>query len=264
MGLFDRLMPALKPLPIEIPSALRTMDLEGRLGWIYSEIEKIIAPGMTTLQIEERVVEALQATGDIGYFKGYRGYPAYLGASVNDEVVHAPPSSRKLEPGDLLKLEFGITDRKRHAFVGWTYPVGRVSADAERLMAAGKRALDCGVREAKPGARIVATSAAIEKSLKMAGYDPNRQYVGYRIGEQAHMSPQIPCYTPAEGDDQGTFQAGMTYAILVIAHEGTSECKTRSDRWTVVSRNRRRSVLYSQIVEPTPTGPRLRTKLRPF
>jgi methionyl aminopeptidase len=120
------------------------------------------------------------------------------------------------------------------------------------------------VPRAIAGGRVSAVSSAIEESLKASGFDPNRQYVGFQIGEDVHMSPQIPCYVMPGGDLDARFQAGRTYAILVIAHEGDSRCSTRSDNWTVFSRNRRRSVLYTQMVEPTPTGPRLRTKPRPF
>jgi methionyl aminopeptidase len=261
---FGRLFGKPRSLPPSLTSeALKASRAVDVVDFVSREVAEIIKPGITTEEIERYVAEIVRPTGATLYFKGYRGYPSILSLPVNDEIVHTPPSKRRLQEGDLLKMEFGVALRERHAVIEWTFPVGRISAEDQSLLVSAYAALQAGVAQVRTGARVGAISFAIQKALKAAGLSPNQQFVGYGIGERAHMEPQIPCFSHYVDESQiggPRLPAGKVLAILVIAHQGASECFVDRDRWTVRTKDGKKAALYSRMVEVTDEGAKILTK----
>jgi methionyl aminopeptidase len=182
--------------------------------------------------------------------------------SFNEETVHTPPSNRAFKSGDIVKIEFGVEKDGEHTFLGWTYPIGSVGDDKLRLMAGAKAALDAGVQEVRAGNRVGVVSQAIQNALSSNHLVPTRDYVGFQIGKEAHMSPPIPCFY--EGDDvKGPeMQQGQKLSILVIAHPESSKLKVLLDGWTVVALDGKPSALFSATVQVLPEGGKRLTNSR--
>jgi methionyl aminopeptidase len=218
------------------------------LDYIFSQLETMIKPGFRTEQLEECVARHLPKVRARGYFKGYGNYPNFISASINDQVVHTPPSKRSLKKGDLLKIEFGLEKNSEYAFLGWTYPVGDVSPENKRLLECGKNALKAGIDKALPNVPVADVSRVIDTTIRRAGFKPNRDYVGYKMGERPVMSPQIPIEFDPARPPVGKLRSGDTISVLVIVHAGDPDVLVSSDGWTVFSSNHRPSVLFSKMI----------------
>ena len=223
----------------------------------------MIRPDIRTVEIERLVAKITKPTGAHLYFKGYRGYPSIISLPVNDELVHTPPSKRILREGDLLKMEFGVALDSRHAVVEWTFPVGRISLEDQTLLEGAHNALLAGLGEVRTGARLGAVSFAIHRALTASGLSPNRDFVGYGIGTQPVMSPQIPCYSSCTDETQvggPRLCKGMVLAILVIAHQGKSACFVNPNGWGVRTTDGRKAALFSRMIEVTDGGAKILTR----
>lgn len=225
------------------------------LRHVYRHIAEAIRPGITTARIEQVVAAVLDQTGAEGYFKGYRGFPNFTTVSLNEEVLMTPPSGRVLKEGDLVKIQTGVKWGGRHAFIGWTFGAGRISEVRRKLITAGLEALQAGMMAVHDGALVHDLTSAMDQAIQQAGYSPNADFVGYRIGEKANMPPMIPC--ALRGKSQATVTRGMTLVLIVIAHQGRAECVVADDGWTVVAKDRRDSVMFSRLVRVEEGGCRL-------
>lgn len=223
------------------------------LRHVYTHVSRFIRPGVTTEDVEMLVARLIDQTKAEGYFKGYRGYPAYIGASINNEVLHAVPSNRRLVDGDLLKLEIGVRYSGQYAFVAWTFPIGKLSDSDARLIRAAQDALSKGIQKISDGVLVSELSKTMDGVIRSAGYTPNADFVGYQMGERPVMSPQIPCSFSAK-DSSEQLSAGMRCAIIVIVHEGSPQCLITSNGWNVISKDGKRSVIFSRLVEVTAKG----------
>jgi methionyl aminopeptidase len=249
---------------VTVPDAVKTGDAYTVLEFAFRQFESLLVEGGTPRDLEAAASRILDAAGAHGYFKGYHGYPSLLCVSFNEETVHTPPSKRAFKLGDIVKVEFGVEKDGEHAFLGWTYPIGIVGDAKLRLMAGAKAALDAGVQEVRAGNRVGAVSQAIQNALNSNHLVPSRDYVGYQIGKQAHMSPPIPCFHEGDEVKGPEMQQGQKLAILVIAHPESSELKVLGDGWTVVARDGKPSALFSTTVQVLPEGGRRLTNNRPL
>lgn len=212
-------------------------------GQIVAEIlrtlTKQMKPGMNTKELDTIAAKELKRLGAESSFKGYRGYPATVCVSVNDEIVHGIPGTRVLKDGDIVSLDFGAIYHGFHGDAAVTVPVGEVSPEASRLMEATRASLEKGIAAAKAGARLGDVSAAIQDCAESRGYSLVREYTGHGIGRKMHEDPQIPNSTePPYGLKPGTgpvLKKGMTLAVEPMLNAGDWHTRVAEDQWTVLT-----------------------------
>ena len=219
-----------------------------------------IRPGVSTLELDRLAEAFIRDSGGEPAFKGYRGFPASICASINEEVVHGIPSaSRFLREGDIVSLDIGV---KREGFFGdaaHTYAVGEVPAVATKLLEATQRALDAGIEQARSGNRVSDISAAIEREVTRHRFRVVRALVGHGIGRELHEEPQVPNYgRVGEGPK---LKEGMVLAIEPMVNAGTAEVLTMPDQWTVVTADRNLSAHFEHTVAIGADGPLILSKV---
>ena len=221
---------------------------------VLAELEAMVAPGVTTADLDRAAERLTREGGAEPAFKGYRGYPATLCASVNEEVVHGIPSAaRALRPGDIVSLDMGV---KLDGFFGdsaVTVPVGPVPAATQALLAATREALDLGIAQAQVGGRLSDIGHAIQTCVEGHGFSIVREFVGHGIGERLHEEPQIPNYgTPGRGPK---LTSGMVLAIEPMVAMGRPETRVLGDGWTAVTRDGSLAAHFEHTIALTPDGP---------
>jgi methionyl aminopeptidase len=194
-----------------------------------------IRPGVTTKELDTKAEDYIRSRGGLPSFKGYRGFPASICASVNAEVVHGIPGRRALVEGDIISIDVGVLKEGYHGDGAATFAVGRVDERAERLMKTTREALAAGVGQARGGNRVVDVSRAIQTVVEAAGYCVVRDLVGHGIGQQMHEEPQIPNFVTS--GDSPLLADGMTLAIEPMVSMGSHEVRVEDDAWTVVTRD---------------------------
>lgn len=221
---------------------------------VLAELAAAAAPGVTTGELDRLAARATAARGATPAFLGYHGYPAVLCISVNEEVVHGIPSDRRvLREGDVVGLDFGVSYRGWFGDAARTVPVGRVSAEAARLLAAGEEALRRAVAAAAPDARLGDVGFAVQGFVEAAGYSVVRDFVGHGIGRALHEAPQVPNYgAPRTGL---RLRPGMVLAIEPMVNAGGHEVRTLEDGWTAVTVDGSLSVHFEHTVAVTEEGP---------
>ncbi len=179
--------------------AAEELDAMRDCAWVLKEIvrdlEKALKPGLATRALDKLAGELVENYGVRAAFKGYRGYPATITASVNEEVIDGVPGDRELKDGDLLKLQLGVESDGLHAYWANTYEIGTSAPErAKELLASARRAMQEAARRCTPGQPVEEISRAIEDTISGAGFVVVRQYCGHGIGRRMHEEPQIPCY----------------------------------------------------------------------
>ena len=222
-------------------------------------VGKAIAPGIPTAELDEVARKTIVECGAIPTFKGYHGYPANICVSVNSEVVHGIPGARKLEEGDIVSVDCGALYNGYNGDAAVTFPVGKVSEDALRLMRVTREALYKGIEQAVVGNRLGAVSHAIQQHAEAAGYGVVRDYCGHGIGRNMHEDPSIP--NVGEPDKGPLIKAGMVLAIEPMVNMGTWAVKVLADDWTVVTKDGKISAHFEHTVAVTTQGPQILTKL---
>jgi len=219
---------------IKSPREIEIMRQAGRIvAAVLDVLKRSIAPGMTTGELEAITVRELSQRGAISSFKGYRGFPAHLCVSVNDELVHGIPGKRVLREGDIVSLDFGAKYNGFHGDSALTVGVGEISPEAEALLQATEGALKAGIASARSGAHLSDISAAIQSFVESRGFSVVRDYVGHGIGREMHEEPQIPNFgPPGEGP---LLQKGMTMALEPMVNSGGWHTKVAGDQWTVIT-----------------------------
>lgn len=225
---------------------------------ILEEVAGAVRPGVTTGQLDELAEELTRRRGAKPAFKGYvvggRTYPSSICISVNDEVVHGMPSpKRTLREGDIVGLDFGVAFEGYYGDAARTVAVGKVRAEAQRLMAVTAEALVAGIDVIRAGRHIVDISGAIQDVAERAGYSVVREFVGHGIGRKLHEDPQVPNYrTPARGI---RLSEGLVLAIEPMVNAGRPEVYLREDGWTACTRDGRLSAHFEHSVAVTANGP---------
>lgn len=222
-------------------------------------VAKAVAPGITTGALDRIAEEFIRTGGGVPSFKNYRGYPASICTSVNDEVVHGIPGPRVLEPGVIVAIDLGVLLDGFHADVAVTVPVGEVGSDVHRLLRVTEEALARGIAEAKPGARLGDVGWAIQSVIEAAGFSAVREFAGHGIGRALHEDPQVlNVGAPRTGV---VLRPGMTLAIEPMATMGRPDVVVAGDGWTVRTRDGTLAAHAEHTVAITPTGPEILTGL---
>ena len=212
-------------------------------GSIVAEVLKIVSesirPGMKTQELDIIAERELKRLGAKPSFKGYRGFPANLCVSVNDEIVHGIPGERVLNEGDIVSLDFGAIYDGFQGDAAVTVAVGEISPEARQLIEAARGSLEAGIATALPGATLGDVSAAIQRYAESRGYSVVRAYTGHGIGRILHEDPQIPnCTDPPFGLKAGTgpvLKKGMTLALEPMLNIGDWHTQEADDHWTVLT-----------------------------
>jgi methionyl aminopeptidase len=220
---------------------------------ILEELGKKIRPGIKTIELDRLSEELALKKGARPAFKGYRGYPYSLCASVNSEVVHGMPSERELKEGDIISLDFGILNDGYYGDAAVTVPVGDITPAAKRLLQVTEEALYRGITEIKAGNRVGDISAAIQGHVEAAGYSVVRDLVGHGIGKSLHEDPQVPNYGSAGRGIE--LKPGMVFAIEPMVNEGAYRVEVLRDGWTVVTADGKLSAHFEHSVAITENGP---------
>ncbi len=225
---------------------------------VLAELSAMIAPGVTTAEVDALAEQRLREAGAEPAFKGYHGFPATICASVNEQVVHGIPSSRKLRAGDIVSVDLGA---KMDGFYGdsaVTVPVGQVAPDAVKLLEVTKQSLHEALAVVKAGARLSDIGAAVQRHVEANGFSVVREFVGHGIGSTLHEEPQIPNYgTPGRGP---RLAEGMVLAIEPMVNFGLAGVKVLSDGWTAVTKDGSLSAHFEHTVAVTADGCRVLTR----
>jgi methionyl aminopeptidase len=216
-----------------------------------------IRPGVTTAELDRVAEEYIRGRGGEPTFKGYRGYPAAICASPNAMVVHGIPGSYALDEGDVLSIDVGVTLDGFVADSAWTFPVGEIPADAERLLEVCERALYAGIEQAVTGNEIGDISEAVQRVTEEAGFSVIRSLVGHGVGRSMHEDPQIPNF--ASSYRGPTLREGMTLAIEPMITAGGAEVFLHDDEWSISTDDGSLSAHFEHTVAVTPDGPRILT-----
>ncbi|NOT24601.1 MAG: type I methionyl aminopeptidase [Acidobacteria bacterium] len=227
----------------EIEKLRRVNQLVAR---ILAELRAMVRPGVTTQEIDAAAESLVRAAGAEPAFKGYHGYPATVCASVNEQVVHGIPSTRKLAEGDVLSLDMGAKLGGYFGDSAVTVAVGSVSADARQLLKVTEEALFRGIDAVKPGARVSDIGAAVQAHVEAHGYSVVREFVGHGIGTELHEEPQIANYGP--GGRGPRLSEGMVLAIEPMVNVGGPETRILGDHWTAVTKDGSLSAHFEHTV----------------
>lgn len=213
---------------------------------VMHRLERYLRPGVLTEEIDKEAEKLLAGLGAVSAFKGYKDYPGNICISVNEQVVHGIAGKRQIQEGDLVTLDVGA---KRNGYFGdasWTFPIGKVSPVAEKLLVVGKEALRCGIAQAEAGKHLSDISSAIQTYVESAGFSVVRSYVGHGVGAAIHEEPEIPNFgRPGEGP---LLKEGMVLAIEPMVNEGSYETEVLDDKWTAVTKDRKLSVHFEHTI----------------
>jgi methionyl aminopeptidase len=244
-------------IELKTPVELAKMRRAGRtVAEVLRLLSDIAEPGMTTAQLEGIAEQYITSQGGVASFKGYRGFPAAICASVNEEIVHGVPGPRKLRSGDLLKLDVGVLWEGFHADAAVTIPIGDVAAEARELTEATREALQAGIRAIRSGVRVDEISGAIEQTAGRYGFSVVREYVGHGIGRQLHEAPRVPNYVASRLlHSSPVLEKGAVVAIEPMLNAGTHRTKLGSDGYAVVTRDGELSAHFEHTVAVDDGGP---------
>ena len=228
-----------------------------RAGWIvreaHREVQKAIRPGVTTKELDRIADRVIRKHGAIPSFKGYNGFPGSICTSVNDELVHGIPGTRVLREGDIISIDIGAQYEGYHGDSAWTYPVGRISEAAQKLLRVTEESLYRGLAKAVPGARIGDISHAIASVAREAGLRINTQFGGHGVGRTMHGDPHVPNDgRPGRGYK---LQPGLVIAIEPWFLHTTDEIFTDPDGWTLRSADGSRGAHMEHTVAITDGEP---------
>lgn len=248
-------------MPIVIKSD-RDIDLMRQAGKITagarSLARSMIEPGVTTKEINKEVFNFIRKSGATPAFLGYSGYPASICISVNDQVIHGIPGSRRLKDGDIVSVDVGAVWK---GFVGdcaGTYPCGTCSDEALRLIAVTRESFFESLKYARQGYRVSDVSAAVQAHAEAAGYGVVRDYVGHGIGQKMHEEPEVPNFVRGRGGSPRLVK-GMTICIEPMINAGGWEVKVLPDGWTVITADGSLSAHYENTVLITDGEPEILT-----
>ncbi len=245
---------------IKTKDEIAVMREAGRIvSEILDELEKAVAPGVTTWELDQIAEGLIHKKGAKPAFKGYLGFPCSLCASINYEVVHGIPSKkRKLARGDLMKLDFGVVYRGYYGDAARTVPVGEVSPEAKALVDATRESLAKGISAVVSGNRIGDIGHAVQSFVEPKGFAVVRDFVGHGIGKKLHEQPQVPNF--GEPGTGMKLRPGMVLAIEPMVNLGTHQVEILEDDWTAVTLDRKLSAHFEHTVLVTENGPEVLTR----
>lgn len=240
---------------------LEKMRASGRLvGQVLNHLRTLVAPGVTTMEIDRAAEKMIRDAGALPTFKGYNGFPYSICASVNEQIVHGFPSNYHLKEGDIFSIDVGVT---LEGFVGdtaTTVPVGEVSEDRLKLIQITEECLERAIEQCRPGKHLGDIGWAVQEHAEANGYSIVRDYVGHGIGRRMHEDPQIPNYgRPGLGQK---IKAGYVFAVEPMVNLGSHHTKVLADGWTVVTVDGQPSAHTEHTIAITEEGPEVLTLVR--
>jgi methionyl aminopeptidase len=229
-------------------------------GEALKKVGKRVKPGVSTEDLDKFAEKLIRDNGAFPVFLGYRGYKHATCMSVNEEIVHGIPGKRILQEGDVIKIDVGT---KINGYCGDTaasFPVGKISKKAQKLLKTGKDSLKAAIKQARPGNHLGDVSAAVERVAKNGGYTVVRDLYGHGIGKELHEDPLVPNYgTPGEGPK---LKPGMVFAIEPMLNIGGYKIRTLSDGWTVITADKSLSCHFEHTILITEGEPKVLTQVR--
>lgn len=216
------------------------------LAVIMRQLEKALKPGVTTADIDKLAESLVIKEGVLPAFKGYKGYPACVCISINEEIVHGIPGTRKIQDGDIVSLDMGINYKGYFSDAAITVGIGKISPQAKGLINVTRKALSEGIKQAKAGNRLSDISNAIQNYVERYGYSVVRQFVGHGIGKALHEEPEVPNFG-IKGQGPVLIK-GMVLAIEPMVNLGTWECEILDNGWTAVTKDRLLSAHFEHTV----------------
>ncbi len=241
-------------------------EIEGmaRAGELVAETIALLGehlqPGITTGELDRIADEFIRERGGVPTSKGYRGFPAATCISPNSMVVHGIPGEHRVDDGDLISIDVGITLDGLVADSAYTFAVGEVDEEAQRLLEAGKQALEAGIAQARAGNRVGDISHAVQDVVEGAGFSVVRSLVGHGVGRSYHEEPQIPNFgDPGRGP---LLQTGMTLAIEPIITAGGPDVYLHDDEWSISSQDGSLAAHFEHTVAVTDASPRVLTRAK--
>ncbi len=232
----------------------------GRLtALVLEKMKEAVEVGITTKELDLVAENFIRRHGGIPSFKGYRGFPASICASINNEVVHGIPSLRKLTTGDIISIDVGVELNGYNGDSAITLPVGSIDEEKTRLIKVTKESLAIGIQKAIIGNRLGDISHAIQTFVENAGFSVVRDYVGHGIGQAMHEDPPIPNYGPPNRGPR--LEEGMTLAIEPMVNMGVYQVRVLKDDWTVVTKDGKPSAHFEHTIAITTKGPEILTRI---
>jgi len=237
------------------------IEAMGRAGLVVAGTLRAVGehmrPGVTTKQLDEVAEEYIRSQGGVPTFKGYRGFPASICTSPNSMVVHGIPGAYRLSEGDVISIDVGVTLDGFVADSAYTFAVGAIDEDAERLLEVCRSALAAGIAAARAGNHVQDISHAVQKTTEEAGFSVVRSLVGHGIGRSMHEEPQVPNFgEPGRGP---LLTPGMTLAIEPMINAGGADVWMADDRWSISTNDGSLSAHFEHTVAVTDNGPAVLT-----
>ena len=244
------------------PAEIEKMARGGRVvAGCLALLEESLRPGITTRELDVLAEDYIRSHGGVPTFKGYRGYPAATCLSPNDVVVHGIPNGYALGEGDILSVDVGVTLDGFVADSAWTFAVGEIAPEAQRLLDVCQAALGAGIEQARPGHAVGDISAAVQQRTEEAGFGVIRSLVGHGVGRSMHEDPQVPNFVSAYRGPE--LREGMTLAIEPMITTGTPEVFIHDDKWTISTADGSLAAHFEHTVAVTEEGPRVLTTAAP-
>lgn len=253
-----------RPAPIyKNPREIQIMREAGRIvARVHEAFREAIRPGISTLDLDRMAVEVIHSHNAKSSFLGYRGYPANICTSINEELVHGiPDRTRILQEGDIVSIDVGVMHRGFVGDSGWTYPVGSIDPIAEQLLKVTEESLAAGIGAMRAESRVLDISAAVQNSVEPSGFHVVRQYTGHGVGRSMHEGPQVLNYVSDDVDGRVSLSPGLVIAIEPMVQVGTWRTETLKDKWTVISEDHSLSAHFEHTVAVTHKGPEILTRL---
>ncbi len=253
-----------RPAPVfKNPREIQIMREAGRIvARVHQAFREAIAPGISTWDLDRLAVEIIQSHNAKSSFLGYRGFPANICTSINEELVHGIPNrARVLLDGDIISIDVGVYHRGFVGDSGWTYAVGAIDPEAERLLRVTEESLAAGIEATRSGNRVLDISAAVQKSVEPNGFHVVREYTGHGVGRAMHEGPQVLNYVSDDVDGKVELRSGLVVAIEPMVQIRTWRTETLKDKWTVVSKDHSLSAHFEHTVAVTNRGPEILTCL---
>lgn len=243
-------------------SELRYMREAGRIvADAHRLMARSVKPGITTIELDQLAEDYIRSQGAVPSFKGYNGFPASICASVNDELVHGFPGPRKLNEGDIISIDIGAQYNGYHGDSAWTYAVGAVTPEVQRLLDVAEQSLYAAVNLIRPNEKLFTISHAVQQVVEAAGFSVVREFVGHGIGAKLHEEPQIPNYgLPGRGPK---LEPGMVLCIEPMVNIGERYVRTLEDNWTVVTEDGSMCAHFEHTVAVTENGFEILTLSKP-
>lgn len=251
-------------IQLKTAAELALMHEAGRIvALTLDRLRDYVRPGVTTAELDALAEAIIRSRGAIPAFKGYRGFPASVCTSINQELVHGIPSpDRVLAAGDIISLDVGAVYQGWYGDAAITVPVGEISPLAQRLLAATEGALYAGIAQARAGNRLRDISAAVQAHVESRGFAVVREYTGHGIGRAMHELPEILNFVPDHSYDAGPWlQPGMTLALEPMVQVGTWRTRALADGWTVVSADGSLAAHFEHTIAITDGEPEILTRL---